>query len=72
MAKGKEKVTKAAEVTQEEKINPSEAMFDEDNNKKRAPGNWIKASKEELAKHEAAGNLIGHDPETGEILLKEE
>lgn len=71
MAKNKNEEVKQP-VKQEEKINPSDKMAQEDANKVRKSGNWISATPEEVAKHEAAGKLVGHDRETGMVLLKEE
>lgn len=68
----KKDTVKKPVVAPEEKVNPTDAMAIEDANKRRAPGNWIPATKEELAQHEADGTLVGHDPETGHVLLKEE
>lgn len=36
----------------------------------RAPGKWIKASHEEMAKYELEGKLVGYDASTGEVFLK--
>jgi hypothetical protein len=61
----------AAGVTRdEEKENPISRIENEE--KVRTPGNWIKATKEELIKYEASGLLVGYDSEAGEVLLKEE
>ena len=61
---------KAKAPVAEEKVNPSEAMAQEDAKKVRAPGAWIKATPEEIMKYEESGVLIGHDPKTGSVLLK--
>lgn len=73
MAKAiKANAVKEPVVKQDEKSNPSDAMAIEDSMKKRAPGNWIKATPEEIKKHEEAGTLVGHDPVNGHVLLLEE
>jgi len=38
--------------------------------RKRHPGPWVKMSPDEIMKHSLSGNLIGHDPKTGEVILK--
>lgn len=37
----------------------------------RAKGNWQKMSREDILRHSHAGNLIGHDHRTGEVILKD-
>lgn len=59
-------------IKEEVKQNPSDAMAAEDAKKVRAAGQWQKATYAELVQHEKDGNLLGHDPETGMVLLKED
>lgn len=35
----------------------------------RHPGPWVKLSKEMVLRHSMAGNLIGHDHKTNEVIL---
>jgi hypothetical protein len=37
----------------------------------KSPGNWKKVTREELAQLEQRGKLVGYDPATGEVLIKE-
>lgn len=59
-------------IDEEVKQNPSDVMAAEDAKKKKKEGKWIPATYEQLVAHEKAGRLVGHDPETGHVLLKEE
>lgn len=54
-----------------EKETPLDKIATADAEKKRKPGNWIKATIEQVAVHEAAKTLVGYDPAKGEVLLKE-
>jgi hypothetical protein len=53
----------------EEKINPTDAIIEQLPAEKS--GNWKKATMEEVASYEAQGVLIGFDPATMEVLIKE-
>lgn len=65
------KVTLPAEVQQDEQADTvQEAAAGQV--KKRHPGPWTKMSEEDIVKHSIAGNLIGHDPKTGEVILVDE
>lgn len=37
--------------------------------KVRYPGKWIKATEEEIHAYQQSGQLFGHDPDAGEVLL---
>jgi hypothetical protein len=37
--------------------------------KVRFPGKWIKATEEEVLAFQESGELFGHDPDAGEVLL---
>jgi|GEM_PF-4581473 len=37
--------------------------------KKRYPGNWIKATPEEVQAYTEQGRLFGYDPDNGEVLI---
>lgn len=37
--------------------------------KVRFPGKWIKATDAEIKAYQESGELFGHDPEAGEVLL---
>lgn len=37
--------------------------------RKRHPGPWVKMPHAKIEKHSIAGNVIGHDPRTGEVIL---
>jgi len=56
----------------EKKENPMDAVAEADAKKVRAPGNWTKVPHGQIAELEEKGLLQGYDPETGEVLIKEE
>ena len=39
--------------------------------KTKYPGVWVKLSKADILDHSLAGNLIGHNPKTDEVILKD-
>lgn len=65
MAKGKEI---SAGVTRDESFNP--VVDNKPVKAEKVPGAWIKVTREEMAKFEADGVLIGYDSATGEALIK--
>lgn len=71
MAKQKSgpEVVDAGVVREEPKENPSDLAAS--TVRKRAPGAWKKVSAKELAEIEASGKLVGYDPRTSEVLVKE-
>lgn len=69
------KVDVPAGVQQDEQENS--VREEAETGRKRHPGPWVKlhADKKENAalviRHGKAGNLVGHDPKTGEVILKD-
>lgn len=71
MAKNTKEAKNTEVLEREKKVNPSDDMAIEDAKKVRAPGNWIKATEKEIIAYENDGILVGHDPVSGSVLLKD-
>ena len=67
---GRPKLNKEPVVEKEEKVNPTEFMIQADAEKVRAPGDWIKATYEEILGYERDGIILGYDSINGQVLLK--
>lgn len=70
MAKGKKEAEVIADGVVRDAGAENPLMDNPTEKAPRASGKWIKVTAEELAKHEADGNLKGYDPASGEALLK--
>lgn len=72
MVKGKAepKVELPEGAAQEEQEN-SVAEAVQQQGRVRFKGNWQKMSREMILRHSHAGNLIGHDHKTDEVILKD-
>lgn len=55
-------------VTRDESFNP--VVDNKPIKAEKVPGAWVKVTREQMAKFEAAGVLIGYDYATGEALIK--
>ena len=73
------KIVKTTTVLEDDKpeLMPGAAQTESENTvaeglrepKVRHPGKWIKATEAEIKGYQETGQLFGHDPDAGEVLL---
>jgi hypothetical protein len=73
------KIIKTTTVLEDDKpeLMPGAAQVESENTvadglkepKVRYPGKWIKATDAEVTAYQESGQLFGHDPDAGEVLL---
>ena len=65
----KSEAVEAGVTRTEKKQNPLDIAGKEDVKKQKKKGNWIKATKEEIAKYEKEGRLLGYDKIDEEVFV---